>query len=37
MGNACAAALAAADTTSWSTCNLVSGASRGVLQPSVRV
>ena len=33
----CAAALAAADTTSWSTCNMVPASNRGVLLPSVRV
>jgi len=35
--NNCSALVAAADTTGWSTCNMFTGASRGVLLPSLRV
>ena len=33
----CEAALTAADTASWSTCNMFQGSSRGILLPSLRV
>jgi hypothetical protein len=35
--NQCAADIAAADTTSWATCNLTTGGAHSVLLPSVRV
>jgi len=37
MAAACSAALAAADTTAWSTCNFFTADPRGVLAPSIRV
>ena len=37
MGQRCAADLAAADTTAWSTCNMFKSQSRSILQPSIRV
>lgn len=37
LANQCQAYLTAADTTSWSTCNMFDGASRGILLPSLRV
>ena len=37
MAQNCAAALAAADTTAWSTCNYFTARPRGILAPSIRV
>jgi hypothetical protein len=37
MAQNCAAALAAADTTAWSTCNYFTAKPRGILAPSIRV
>ena len=37
MAQNCAAALAAADTTAWSTCNYFTAQPRGILAPSIRV